>query len=144
MNTLDTVLIEDACYHLTPEYAETFWGKYIWIYQGKGRLSLTQRSIRFDGKKLKFDVPFAAIIQIETGEFSRIAKGFRLASIRLHYLQDGKETTIFLVPAKSPFAQTWQTNKVIAAWMEAMGQIEEIADRVKQPLNLRITSPFSR
>lgn len=63
----DQVLIEDACYYLTPEYADTWWGRYIWLYQGKGRLHLTRESIRLDGEKLLFDVPFDAIIKIDTG-----------------------------------------------------------------------------
>ncbi|HEX3125782.1 MAG TPA: hypothetical protein VH394_00480 [Thermoanaerobaculia bacterium] len=140
----DRALIEDTCYYLSPEYADTWWGRYIWLYQGKGRLYLTQASIRLDGKKLLLDVPFEAIIKIDTGEFSRVAKYFRLAFIRLHYRKDGNESTILLVPAKSPFAPTWDTNKVIAAWLEAMRQIEVISSRIILPLNLRVSSPFSR
>ncbi|MES1240927.1 MAG: hypothetical protein ABUT39_04850 [Acidobacteriota bacterium] len=137
-------MIEDGCYHLTPEYAETWWGRYIWIYQGKGRLRLTRESLRFDGRKLRFDIPLSAIAGIEAGQFSRVAKAFGLAFIRLRYQQDGNENTVLLVPAKSPFAPTWKTNRVIVKWLETLGRIEEISSRVKPPLNLPISSPFFR
>jgi hypothetical protein len=139
----DQILIEDTCYYLTPEYAETWWGRYIWLYQGKGRLQLTRESIRLDGGKLLLDIPFDSIIKIDTGEFSRAAKYFRLAFIRLHYSKNGTENTILLVPAKSPFAPTWKTNQVIATWLEAMRQIDEISGRVILPLTLPVFSPFS-
>jgi hypothetical protein len=78
------------------------------------------------------------------GEFSRAAKYFRLACIRVHYSMNGSEDTILLVPAKSPFAPTWKTNRLIITWMETFRQIEELSNRVKPPLNLPVTSPFSR
>lgn len=144
MDMHDQALLEDACYYLTPGYADTWWGRYIWIYEGKGRLSLTRESIRFDGRKLRLDIPFHAVAGIDTGEFSRVAKAFRLAYIRLQYFQQGSESTILLVPAKSPFAPTWKTNRVIATWLEALGQLAELSGRVKPPPSLRVTSPFSR
>jgi hypothetical protein len=140
----DRDLIEDKCYYLSPEYGDSWWGRYIWLYQGKGRLHLTRESIRLDARKLGLDVPFAAIIQIDTGLFSRVAKAFGLAFIRLRYWKDGLESTILLVPARSPFAPTWKTNKNIAAWLAAMKQNEEIAGRIQLPVDLPVTSPFSR
>jgi len=144
MNEPEKYLIEDACYYLSPEYARSFWGRYIWIYQGKGHLRLTRDSLRLEGKKLSLDIPMDTIAAIETSDFSVVAKPMGLALIGVRYLQEGKEKTIFLVPAISGMTPMWKTNERSAAWIEAMGQIVAISPRIKRPLHNLLSPPFRR
>ncbi|MDO9129608.1 MAG: hypothetical protein Q7U34_07060 [Anaerolineales bacterium] len=126
--------VQPKCYYTTPEYASSFWGKYIYIYKGQGRLQLTSESLVFESKSLSFDIPHRAISSISAGLFSRWAKPFGLTYISLQYLQDGKDKTIFLIPAESVFAPTWKTSKVIEDWIAALGQVGELSNRIKLPL----------
>jgi hypothetical protein len=138
----ESALIEDACNYLSPEYARSLWGKYVWMYQGKGHLRLTRESLSLRGSKVALEVPLSAITSIETGRFDWLAKPIRLAYIRLHYSQAGTENSILLVPAKSPFAPVWKTNELIANWIETMAQIEALSGRIKRPLISLLTPPY--
>lgn len=136
MSVKNEVIIKDFCYYLTPEYAETFWGKYIWLYQGKGELSLSLSSLNFIGKTYSASIPLGNIKSIETKTFSRFAKPFGLAIIVVRYIDDGAENTIQFIPMKSPFKPTWETNKIIKKWIEKFEQIAEISEHIKRPLQI--------
>jgi len=132
----DEIILQDTCYYLTQEYAKSFWGKYVWLYQRKGRLSLTRNSLIFSKKSFSIDIPFDAISSIETQTFSRISKPFGLASIAINYKDSEKESVIQLVPAKSGFKPTWETNKLIASWVERIEQVPALSGKVKRPLQI--------
>ncbi len=136
MSANSEVAIKDFCYYLTPEYADTFWGKYIWLYQGKGELSLSSNSLNFIGNTYSVGIPLKNITSIETKTFSRFAKPFGLAIIVIKYFDNEKENTIQFIPMKSPFKPTWETNKLIANWVEKFEQVTELSERVKRPLQI--------
>ena len=37
----EVIRSQPVCYYATPEHARSFWGKYCYIYSGKGALTLT-------------------------------------------------------------------------------------------------------
>ncbi|MGC1379066.1 MAG: hypothetical protein WA821_22750 [Anaerolineales bacterium] len=132
----DETILKDTCYYLTPEYAKSFWGKYVWLYQKKGTLLLTRNSLAFRNKSFSIDIPLKAISSIETKTFSQLAKPIKLAQIIVNYVENEKESTIHLVPLKSPFKPVWDTNKVITGWVERFEQTPELSGRIKRPLQI--------
>ena len=131
---LEEVRYQAKCYHASPEYCRSFWGKYIWIYQGKGSLTLTTEGLSFHSASLNFDIPLEAIRGFSLGEFSRASKPFGLFSLILRYEIGGKEFTTHLVPHLSWLAPTWETNKVVLSWFDTLRSQKTLADRVDSPL----------
>ena len=65
---------EQKCFYASPEYSASFWGKNIWLYQGKGTLRLTAHSLRLDTGPGSLEIPFHQIKSIGLGRFSVWAK----------------------------------------------------------------------
>jgi hypothetical protein len=142
---METLIKQDSCYYLSPEYASSFKGKFIWLYEGKVQLKLTSKSLILETTLLFLEIPFSNIISIDWGAFSRWSKPFGLAYLIVKHHQNEKEKTIFLVPHKSGFMPTWQTNQVIENWLQAFKQIDEIKTRVKrQELSIPKTAPVAQ
>jgi hypothetical protein len=66
----DMTRFQPKCYHLSPQYADSFWGRYIYIYQGCGSLGLADGRLSFQSRRLGFDIPLAAIMGIGMGSFA--------------------------------------------------------------------------
>ena len=108
------------CYHASADYCRSFWGRYIYIYQGSGSLTLTSQMLSFHGRSLDFDLPLEAIRGIGLSEFSRMSKPFGLLALILRYEIGGKEFITHLVPYESNFAPTWETSKIVSSWYDTL------------------------
>ena len=128
------VLHQSRCFHSSPEYCRTFWGRLVWIYEGKGSLTLTTTHLSFQGESLNFDVPLEAIRGIGLSEFSRASKPFGLFSLVVRYEVGGKEFVTHLVPHLSSLAPTWQTNQIVLQWFDTLRAQPVLAERVDSPL----------
>ncbi len=124
---------QPRCYYLTPEYARSFWGRYCWIYQGKGRLRLTSDGLRLECAPLRLEILLHAIKSVELGRFSSWAKPFGLNYLIVRYAQDGEAETIHLIPYESAFAPTWKTSELVVSWLDTLRGIDELAGRVASP-----------
>lgn len=116
-----TCLKQSACYLSTPEHVRSFVGRFIYIYTDKGTLSLTDDSLQFVGKNgVPATLPLSSILATSIGEYSRWAKPSGLDHIAVRYLDGKTERIILLTPMRSPWVPTWETNKIVAEWADAL------------------------
>ncbi|MBK9210760.1 MAG: hypothetical protein IPL71_21755 [Anaerolineales bacterium] len=136
----EVIKIQPKCYFITPEHASSFWGKYVYLYSGQGRLQLTSERLVFESKNMSFDVPIQAIRNISVHVFSRWAKPFGLTYISLHFVQKGKEKDRHLVPVETSFSPTWKTSKIVENCIAAFSQTGELSSLIKLPIP-KVTPP---
>jgi hypothetical protein len=106
------------CYRSSPEHVHSFTGRFIWIYTDKGQLSLTNSTLRFEGKNAPLiEIPLASIKEISVGRYSRLAKPTGLDYMAVRYGAGDTTQTILLTPTRSWTTPTWETNKIVAAWV---------------------------
>ena len=129
----DELRYQPSCYYASTAYSESFWGKFIYIYQGKGSLRLTTNSLCLEGCPRAVAIPFQAIKSIRLGRFSSWAKPFGLSRLTVRYTQEGEPRAIHLVPHVSAFDPTTVTSELVASWHETLGRVEELTDRVQSP-----------
>lgn len=125
---------QEKCDYATPEYAQTLWGKYGYIYQGQCALKVTQTAIILEKPPFRLQIPFTAVTSVGLGFFSRLAK-MGLGYIDLRYIEDEKESAIFLVPRDTSLT-VWGLNLHIESWIKTLQQIPALKPRIKQPLPL--------
>ena len=128
---------QPKCYYATPEYANSLWGQYVYIYQGQGGLSLDAGRLSFQSRSLEFDIPLASIRGLGMGEFSRASKPFGLSYLSVRYEEGGKEKTVYLVPAVSALAPTWATSRLVESWFESIRTAGDFTDRIDWPIPAR-------
>jgi hypothetical protein len=127
----DELRFQRKCFFASSDYAESFCGKYIYIYQGKGSLRLKSNSLCLEGCPQALDIPFGAVNSVTMDRFSSWAKPLGLSRLTVNYLRDGKPTTIHLVPYESVFDSTEVTSNLVASWHETLRQVETLANRVQ-------------
>jgi hypothetical protein len=111
------------CYVSTPEHQSTFYGKYIYIYTDKGQLSLTEGGLEYLGEKANYSISRDSIKKIEISQYSRVAKPFKLNFIKVVYVIDSVENTIFLTPTGSGFTPIYKTNQLVNDWLSKLLEI---------------------
>jgi len=110
-----------ACYLSTPEHVRSFIGRFIYLYTDKGELCLTETALRFVGKSgLPVEISLDSITDVSVGHYSRWAKPFRLDHIAVRHRNGGTERTTLLTPTRSWATPTWETNKIVAEWVDAL------------------------
>ena len=124
---------QPKCYFLTPEFARSFWGKFIWIYQGSGSLRLTAESLELVGRSRRLEIPLTAIKAVGLEEFSRWSKPFGLSRLVVQYRDGEEDRAICLVPFQSNLAPTWVTSRLVEDWLGTLGRVDLLADRVQPP-----------
>ena len=129
----DELRFQRKCFYASSDYAESFWGKYIYIYQGKGSLRLKSNSLCLEGCPQAIEIPFEAINSVTMGRFSSWAKPLGLSRLNVTYVQDGETRTLHLVPYESVFDSTDVTSSFVASWFETLRHVETLADRVQVP-----------
>ncbi len=138
----DELRFQRKCYYASADYAESFWGKYIYIYQGKGSLRLTRNSLCLEGSPQAIDIPFEAVNSITLDRFSSWAKPLGLSRLTVNYVREGQPRTIHLVPYESVFDSTEVTSDLVASWHETLRKVETLADRVQlsdlEPMTQRL------
>jgi hypothetical protein len=114
-------LKRSVCYLSSPEHVRSFVGRFIYIYTDKGELLLTETALRFVGKSgLPVEISFDSIADISVGHYSRLAKPTRLDYIAVRHRNGGTERTTLLTPTRSWATPTWETNKIVAEWVDAL------------------------
>jgi len=114
------------CYVSTPEHQSTFYGKYIYIYTDKGQLSLTDGGLEYLGEKANYSISSSSIKSINVSQYSRIAKPFKLNFIKIVYVIDSIEHTIFLTPTSSGFTPIYKTNQLVNDWLSKLLEINPV------------------
>src|SRR5262245_49226453 len=77
----DDVRYQRKCFYASPEYSASFWGKFIYIYQGRGSLRLTANSLCLEDCPQSIEIPFHAVKSIRLDHFSSWAKPFGLSRL---------------------------------------------------------------
>ena len=124
---------QPRCYYSTPEYSGSFWGKYVWIYKGQGRLQLTADSLTLEGRRSRLAIPLTAIKSVGLESFPIWVKPFGLSRLVVQYRDDEEDRTILLIPYESNLAPTWVTSRLVASWIDTLGKVPELAGRVHSP-----------
>lgn len=141
------IIKQGPYYYSTPEFRESFKGKFLSIYENKGQLKLTALSLILETNLFRLEIPHADIISIDWSEYPGRLKPF-LAYIILKYRKNEEEVkTIYLTPAPNP-KQTictpiWQINRVTANWIQAFKENDELKTKLKkQDFSSPLTIPF--
>ena len=105
------------------EWSESFVGKYIYIYKGKGSLEWEGDFLIYTDKKRKFEIEKNSIKKLEIGNYSRAAKPIKLDFIELKFTDnESNEETLFftpIIPDSNPwFTPVWQTDKYLKECFE--------------------------
>ena len=129
----DELRFQRKCFYASSDYAESFWGKYIYIYQGKGSLRLTSNSLCLEDCPQTIEIPFEALNSVTMDRFSSWAKPLGLGRLTVNYVQDGETRIIHLVPYESVFDSTAVTSSLVASWLETLRHVETLANRVQSP-----------
>jgi len=103
-------------YVSSQEHLQTFYGKYVYIYQGSGDLTLDQRAITLSQAEGTQTIPLTSIRRVELGYFPWTAKPTGLLFIRVVHSQLGQEEEILLTPSDNPYAWSWTTNQMVVQW----------------------------
>lgn len=119
------------CVYAEAKYANSFYGKYIFLYQGEGGLRLTAHSLRLEDCPHAVEIPFEAIKSIRLGWFSWWSKPLGSSRLEVSYIQDGELRGIDLVPYECSWDSNRDTSALVASWHETLGQVEELAERVE-------------
>ena len=129
----DDIRYQRKCYYASSNYSESFWGKFIYLYQGKGSLRLTTHAICLEGGPGAVEIPFTAIKSIRLGRFSSWSKPLGLSRLTVSYTQDGQSKTTHLIPYESNLDSTMATSELVASWHETLSGVEKLTNRVEPP-----------
>jgi serine/threonine protein kinase/tetratricopeptide (TPR) repeat protein len=108
------------CYYSTPEYAQSFVGRFIHVYSGKGELRLDEEKLMFTSEWFSTIIPLHAIQNLRVGNHSRLAKPARLDYLVVEYKTNDRIQRILLTPYQTPLP--WAANKCVAEWLMAIRQ----------------------
>lgn len=114
------ILFQKVCYHSSPEYQNTFFGKYFYIYQSKGKVTLTNLYLRYRSKKFNFDIRIESILDMRIGRFKWYQKPIELDYLEITFMDEMGFRTVLLVPTESALMFVWNTNKIIKNWYKAI------------------------
>lgn len=104
----------------TPEHNASFVGRFVYIYKGKGSLTLTEDKLIFIGKSSTTEIPVIAIHKIDIGHYSRFAKPIRLDYLAVTYRTFDQIEVIMFTPTNSWRTPVWKTNKCVSSWVELL------------------------
>ena len=121
------LLKASKCYYSTPEHAQSFAGRFLQVYLGKGELRLDEENLTFTSEWFSTIIPLRAIQNMRVGSHSRLAKPLRLDYLVVEYKTDGRIQQILLTPYQTPVP--WAANKSVAEWMIAIRQAKAMAAR---------------
>ena len=111
-----------SAYFSTPEHLRSFIGQYIWIYTGKGMITLDPDAVTLAFHAISRRIPFSEIVGLHVDRYSRLAKPITLKYIELSYRDGTDIQTVLLTPAVSWTAPVWKTNMVVETWAERLQQ----------------------
>ena len=121
------------CLYASAEYAASFWGKYCYIYQGKGSLRLTNEGLSLRSPSQELAIPFESIKSIGLDRFSSWTKPLGLENLTIRFERNGGLETIHLVPFESALDPTWMTSELVESWFQTLGEVEQLTGRIEPP-----------
>jgi hypothetical protein len=129
--------IESMCIYFTNEYKMSFKGKYIWKYEKKGTLRLTEEAFTFRSGDFLLDIDFENVKSIDTKLFARIPK---VVYIAINYIENRKDILIGLLPfgttRDKKWASMWSANKVVESWFGIFNRIPKLSAKIRTPLEI--------
>ena len=108
------------CYVSSPKHVRSFWGRFIYIYEGKGTIQLTAQELIFSSPEESIRIPLSSIRDLHMGHYPRTAKPIRLDYISITYDEAGSLQTRLFTPGWSGFVPVWKTNPLVAEWFNAI------------------------
>lgn len=127
----DDVRYQRKCYYASSDYSESFWGKFVYIYQGTGGLRLTTKAIALEGCPGAVTIPFEDVDDIQISRFSPWAKPMGLSRLSVAYTHAGESKLIHLVPHESLLDPTAVTSEIVASWFETLRGVAKLSHRVR-------------
>ena len=116
-----TVLKSDNSYISTPEHLSTVYGRFAYIYTGKGHLLLDTERLTFTRPNAPAVViPLSAIRDLSIGPYPATAKPIRLDFISVTFEENGNRRQLFFTPNDGAFSPAWGTNRIVADWFKAI------------------------
>lgn len=114
-------------YFSDPKRNNSFVGRFLYIYKGKGILELVNNLLIYSGKRVKIEINKEQIIEIDLGRYHRTAKPLTLNFIDIKYKNDdSKEKRIFFTPTlpnRNPWlTPVWKTNEHVKKCLEEINE----------------------
>ncbi len=138
------IRVSKLCYISTPEYLDSFVGRYLATFQDQGQLRLTLEALVFEGRgygmrpdlasldrATSFHIPIANIKSIGVGEYAWWRGSLGLVEkkyIAITYMDDESERTIRFTPAESMSVLGARADDAINAWIVALRQVIAAAE----------------
>ncbi len=109
------------CYISTPEHLRTFTGRFLYIYTGKGELSLNGENLTFVSNWQSTVIPLRDIRELRIGHYSRVAKPLRLDYLAVTFEGAGQRRTLFFTPCiRGGISLPWEVNPLVADCLRAV------------------------
>lgn len=121
-----------SSYFSTPEHLRSFIGRFVYIYTGKGTITLDPDALTIAKSGISSRIPFSEIVELRVGAYSKWAKPITLKYIALSYRVENDAQTILLTPAVSWTAPVWKTNEIVETWYERLQQARKAQVRPLQ------------
>lgn len=114
-------------YFSDPKRNNSFVGRFLYIYKGKGILELVENLLIYSGKRVKIEINKEQIIEIDLGRYHRTAKPLTLNFIDIKYKNDdSEEKRIFFTPTlpnRNPWlTPVWKTNEHVKKCLEEINE----------------------
>ena len=114
-------------YFSDPKRNNSFVGRFLYIYKGKGILELAENLLIYSGKRVKIEINKEQIIEINLGRYHRTAKPLTLNFIDIKYKNDdSEEKRIFFTPTlpnRNPWlTPVWKTNIHVKKCLEEINE----------------------
>ena len=100
----------------TPEHLKTLMGKWVYLYQGSGEISLNPESVQFVQLTGILNVPFGSIEVVQLEHFPWSLNPNGLLYIRLVWTTDGETKSIILVPHDGMWKPIGARNELTISW----------------------------
>jgi hypothetical protein len=127
---LSDVMLSTECWANTKEYQKSLKYWIFWIFQSRGTLCLSSKSLQYTSKKISFEIPLDDIIKLSLATHPRWLKPIPLNYIVVHCLLDGQPSEVYLTPSKSQADNIWQVNDMIKTWFAHISKAKE--DQIKR------------
>lgn len=129
-----------GCWASTPEYHHkpNYW--LVWLFEARGRLTITAKQLQFASKRITLDIDLADIRSIEIAHHPRWLKPRTMNYLTVSFLSDGTEQCIHLTPSYSEFDGITEVNRTVGAWSDLVkaAQQRRIAARAIEKMRAQI------
>lgn len=111
-----------ASYVSTPSHLATLYGRFVYIYTGKGQLVLDDRHLTFSRlDEAPTVIPLSSILDLSIGQYPATAKPIGLNFISVTYQESGTATRqLLFTPNEGTMTTAWDTNRLVTDWFKAI------------------------